>query len=122
VPARTETRAIAACVLGLFAAGVAPARRARGFRRLRAPAPKGGRMTRKDRALATEFSRRIAANVDDFHEERIDYETFSERQRGLWTTLDAAGPEVKRAVLEDTIWRLAEDSDLVLHPSINEHT
>ena len=63
-------------------------------------------MTRKDRALATDLYGRIVGNVDDFHEGRIDYETFSERQRGLWTTLDAAGPEVKRAVLADIRERL----------------
>jgi hypothetical protein len=63
-------------------------------------------MTRKDRALATDLYSRIVGNVDDFHEGRIDYETFSERQRGLWTTLDAAGPEVKRAVLADIRERL----------------
>ena len=63
-------------------------------------------MTAKERALATDIYSRIVGNVDDFHEGRIDYETFSERQRGLWTTLDAAGPEVKRAVLADIRERL----------------
>lgn len=63
-------------------------------------------MTAKERALATDIYSRIAGNVDDFHEGRIDYETFSERQRDLWTTLDAAGPEVKRAVLADIRERL----------------
>lgn len=56
---------------------------------------------RKERALAAEFSERSAANVSDFYEDRIDYETFSERQRDLWKTIETAGPEVKRAVLAD---------------------
>lgn len=48
-----------------------------------------------------DLSYRILANVRDFHDGLIDSETFSERQRNLWTTVDAAGPEVRRAVLAD---------------------
>lgn len=55
--------------------------------------------TRKERSLAAEFSERIAANVSDFYEDRIDHETFSERQRDLWKNIETAGPEVRRAVL-----------------------
>ena len=48
-----------------------------------------------------DLSRQIAANVDDYHEGRIDYETFSQRQRALWTSVNASDPEVQKAVLAD---------------------
>ncbi len=73
-------------------------------------------MTRKDRALATDLIRRLRANVDDFYENRIDYETFHERQRELWDAITAAGPAVESAVRRDVLERLppaSEDTPLL---------
>lgn len=61
---------------------------------------------------------RIVSNVDDFHEERIDYETFADRERNLWTAIDLAGAEVKQAVVADILESLPTSARRAPQPTL----
>jgi len=52
------------------------------------------------RAAATQFLDDITANVDAWSADRIDYETFSTRQRTTWNAIEEADHGIKARVLK----------------------
>jgi hypothetical protein len=48
---------------------------------------------------ARRFLAALTRNVDAWYADRIDYETFGERQRATWDAIHAAGPTVAETVL-----------------------
>lgn len=57
------------------------------------------RMTTVDDALAYVYVNDIDANVAAFYADRIDYDTFGRNQVAIWDDIEAAGSDVRDAVL-----------------------
>jgi hypothetical protein len=49
---------------------------------------------------ARSYAERLWSNADDFQNHRIDYETFGDRNRRIWSEVDAAGKATHEGVLK----------------------
>ena len=51
------------------------------------------------KAAADRFVATLTANSQAYHDGTLSYDDLNSHQRALWVEIEAAGPEVKRAVL-----------------------